>query len=103
VFADLPTSESKGLPAIDIPVVLLGRLAVDRAVQSRGLGAALLVDALKRILLHADEIGIRAVEVHAIDGTAKKFYLKYGFRELLDDSQHLFMPLHEIRKLNFDG
>lgn len=97
----IPAEESRRLPKLDVPVVLLGRLAVDRSMQRQGLGSLLLVDALHRVNVIADEIGIRAVEVDAIDDSARRFYLKYGFRPLLDDPNHLFMPLHEIRKLNF--
>lgn len=102
VYDQLPGEQSKGLPRIDIPVVLLARLAVDRSIQGQGLGSLLLIDALRRSMSIADQIGIRAVEVDAFDDQAKRFYLKYGFRELLDDPQHLFLPMHEIRKLNFD-
>ena len=100
VFEALPSSESKGIPRLNIPVVLLGRLAVDKSVQSQGLGSLLLVDALRRALHISEQIGIRAVEVDAIDEAAKRFYVKFGFRPLLDDPRHLFMPMHEIRKLN---
>jgi len=96
----LPPAEAKGLPKIDVPVVLLGRLAVDRTVQGQGLGALLLLDALRRAAHTADEIGFRAVEVDAIDDAARRFYLKYGFVPLLDDRHHLFLPISVIRKLN---
>lgn len=101
VFTDLDQDQAQGLPQIDLPVILIGRLAVDRSVQGEGLGAHLLVDALRRILQVSDEVGVRAVEVDAIDEAAVRFYRKFGFRPLLDDSRHLFMPLHEIRKLPF--
>jgi GNAT superfamily N-acetyltransferase len=99
LFEALPEAEAKGLPRLDVPVLLLGRLAVDQAFQGKGLGALLLIDALRRALHVAEQVGIRAVEVDAIDESARKFYLKYGFRSLLDDARHLFMPMHEIRKL----
>ena len=103
VFDVLPDSDAKGLPPhLDIPVVLIGRLAVDRSVQGQGLGVLLLVDALRRTADISTELGIRAVEVDAIDDSARNFYLKFGFRPLLDDSRHLFMPMHEIRKLQLD-
>jgi len=98
----LPASEAKGLPRLDVPVVLIGRLAVDRSVQGQGLGALLLVDALRRSLRISEQVGIRAVEVDAIDEAAKTFYAKFGFRSLLDDPRHLFLPMHEIRKLKLD-
>lgn len=96
----LPPEEAKGLPRLDVPVILLGRLAVDRTVQGQGLGALLLLDALARSSRIADQVGVRAVEVDAIDDSAKKFYLKYGFTPLADDRRHLFLPMHVIRKLN---
>ena len=98
----LPPDESKGLPRLDLPVVLLGRLAVDRTVQRQGLGSLLLVDALRRAMLIAEHVGIRAVEVDAIDEAARSFYLTFGFRPLTDDARHLLMPMHEIRQLKLD-
>ena len=76
----LPTAEAKGLPRLDVPVVLIGKLAVDRSVQGQGLGALLLVDALRRSLQISEQVGIGAVEVDAIDDAARNFYLKFGFR-----------------------
>jgi GNAT superfamily N-acetyltransferase len=92
---DLPEDQAKGLPRIDVPVVLLGRLAIDRGVQGQGLGSLLLIDALRR----AEQLGIRAIEVDAIDHAARKFYEKFGFVALLDNSQHLFLPMSIVRKL----
>ena len=95
----LPEDQAKGLPTIDIPVVLLGRLAVDQSVQGQRLGEHLLIDVLRRANHISQHIGIRAVEVDAIDEAARQFYLKYGFVSLLDDQQHLFLPIQVIRKL----
>ena len=78
---------------MDVPVVLLGRLAVDQSNQGQGLGAFLLIDALRRALHISEQVGIRAVEVDAIDDSAHAFYLKFGFRSLLDDPRHLMMPM----------
>ncbi|MGC1273193.1 MAG: GNAT family N-acetyltransferase [Planctomycetaceae bacterium] len=102
LYEDLPASEAKGLPRLDVPVVLLGRLAVDKTVHGQGLGALLLVDALRRALHISEQVGIRAVEVDAIDEAARRFYLKFGFRPLNDDPKHLLMPMHEIRQLKLD-
>jgi GNAT superfamily N-acetyltransferase len=99
----LPAEAAKGLPKLDVPVVLLGRLAMDQRVQGQGLGAHLLVDALGRALHISREIGVRAVAVDAIDDSARQFYQKFGFRSLLDDRHHLFMPIHEIRKLGLSA
>ena len=102
VYEMLPDAEAKGLPRLDVPVVLIGRLAVARSEQGQGLGSSLLVDALRRSADISEQIGVRAVEVDAIDDTARFFYLKFGFRPLLDDPRHLFLPMHEIRKLKLD-
>jgi GNAT superfamily N-acetyltransferase len=96
---DLPEEQAKGLPRIDVPVVLLGRLAVDRSVQGCGLGSLLMIDSLRRIELLAEQVGIRAVEVDAIDDAARNFYLKFGFVPLLDDPHHLFLPMSVLRQL----
>ncbi len=95
----LPKDQAKGLPRIGVPVVLLGRLAVDRSAQGQGLGEFLLIDALRRVSHVAQQVGVRAIEVDAIDDSAKAFYLKYGFVPLRDDERHLFLPMHVIRKL----
>ena len=99
VFKALPDDQAKGLPQIDLPVVLLGRLAVDAAVRGEGLDEFLLIDALRCFEFLATKIGIQAVEVEAVDDNAKRFYLKYGFTPLEDDSHHLFLPIKVIRKL----
>ena len=100
VYDALPVAEAKGLPRLDVPVVLIGRLAVDQSVPRQGLGASLLVDALRRSLQISEQVVIRAVEVDALDDAAKNFYLKFGFRSVLDDPRRLFLSLHEIRKLS---
>ncbi len=99
-FESLPADEAKGLPHLDVPVMLLGRLAVDNSVQGQGLGGHLLIDVLRRAQHLAEHVGIRAVEVDAIDEAARTFYLRYGFLELQDDPRHLFLPMSVIRKLH---
>ncbi len=64
-----------------IPVMVLGRLAIDRACQGRQLGSALLKDALLRTMNVADNVGIRALLVHAINDAAKQFYMRRGFQQ----------------------
>jgi predicted N-acetyltransferase YhbS len=67
-----------------IPVVLLGRLAVDKHWQKQGAGAGLLKDAIRRVSQAADVIGVRGIVVHAISDRAEKFYVKYGFTPCLE-------------------
>jgi GNAT superfamily N-acetyltransferase len=88
------------LPRTDVPVVLLGRLAVDRSTQGQGLGALLLIDALRRAQFLSDQIGIRAVEVEAIDDAARDFYQRFGFTPLADAPRHLYLSMQAIRGLN---
>jgi predicted N-acetyltransferase YhbS len=63
-----------------VPMVLLGRLAVDATWQGKGLGADLLRDAVLRVMAAGAVIGVRAMLVHAISDAAKAFYEKHGFR-----------------------
>ena len=91
-----PQRVKSGLPKHPIPVILLARLAVDSTEQGRGLGAALLKDALLRTIQAAEIAGLRAVLVHAKDESAKRFYEKYGFEPSPIDAYHLFLRLSEI-------
>ncbi|MBN1347224.1 MAG: GNAT family N-acetyltransferase [Phycisphaerae bacterium] len=95
----VPDDLKKRLSRYPIPVAHIGRLAVKQSMQGRGLGEDLLIDALVRILGAADEIGIHAVEVVAINDSARRFYLKYGFTPLTDDERHLYLPLSAVKKL----
>ncbi|HTV34222.1 MAG TPA: GNAT family N-acetyltransferase [Methylocella sp.] len=61
-----------------VPVVVLGRLAIEQAYQGHGLGRALFRDAGQRVLQAADMIGIRGIIVHALSPEAKTFYLALG-------------------------
>ena len=98
-FENLPKDAPGNLPAYPVPVAHLGRLAVDRQWQGRGLGEHLLLDALARSANVANEMGVHAVEVRALDEDARAFYLKYQFTSLVDDKLHLYLPMKLIRKL----
>jgi GNAT superfamily N-acetyltransferase len=92
-----PSRVAKGLAAHPIGVILLARLAVDRSEQGSGLGKALLVDALTRSAAAADEIGARAILVHAIDDDAILFYRKFGFEPSPLDSKQLMLLMKDLR------
>ncbi len=62
-----------------VPVMVIGRLAIDQSMQGQGLGPALLRDAILRTLQAAEIAGIRAILVHAISERAKRFYERWGF------------------------
>ena len=80
-----------------IPVVLLGRLAVDRSWGGRGFGRALFRDAARRVANAADAIGIRGIVVHAISPEAKNFYLALGFDPSPSDPMVLMVTLADVR------
>jgi GNAT superfamily N-acetyltransferase len=80
-----------------IPISVVGRLAVDRSVAGRGLGADILADALRRIAVASQSIGIGAVLVHAKDEDAKRFYLRCAeFLEYPEESRTLFLPIETV-------
>ncbi len=79
-----------------IPVILLARLALDRSVQGIGLGGDLLKDALARCAAAADDIGGRAVLVHAKDAGAAVFYERYGFVSLEQNPSHLYVLMKDL-------
>jgi GNAT superfamily N-acetyltransferase len=81
-----------------IPVMVLGRLAIDRAYQGRGIGTALLRDAVLRVLQAAEIAGVRAMLVHAISEEAKAFYLTRGFLESPTEPMVLGLALDTARR-----
>ena len=94
---DAPPRIAKGQGNYPLPIILLARLAVDRTEQGKGLGAALLRDALERAARAADLIGCRAVLVHAKDEPARAFYRKYGFEPSPVDEFHLYLLMKDVK------
>jgi GNAT superfamily N-acetyltransferase len=94
---ETPTRVAKGLARHPVPIILLARLAVDREEQGKGLGAALLKDALLRAMQAADLIGCRAVLVHAKDQAAQAFYRRYGFEPSPVDELHLYLLMKDLK------
>ena len=93
----MPRKIRHGLPSL-VPVMILGRLAVDLGCQGQGIGCGLLKDALQRVLQVAREVGVRALLVHAIDDAAQAFYTGHGFIELPARSRTLFLPVETIAR-----
>jgi GNAT superfamily N-acetyltransferase len=87
------------VPKLAIPVMLLGRLAVDENHQRQGIGKMLLADSLRRAVEFDREYGCFAVTLDAFDEEAKQYYLQFGFKELLDNPLHLFMTMKTVKKL----
>ena len=81
-----------------VPVMVIGRLAIDSRHQGRGLGRALLRDAILRTLRAAEIAGIRAMLVHAISDDARRFYERCGFRPSPLDPMTLMITLEDARR-----
>jgi predicted GNAT family N-acyltransferase len=92
-----PADLVKKLPPsyIELPTILVGRLAISKKHQGNKLGEYILIDALNRCVEISNRLGILAVVVDPIDVNANKFYSKYGFI-LLPDSGKMFIPVKTI-------
>lgn len=93
----VPDRISRGVANHPVPVILLARFAVDRSEQGRGLGAAMLRDALARCVVAADVVGVRAVLVHALDEAARQFYLHFDFEPSPLDANQLLLLMKDLR------
>ena len=89
----------KGIAQHPVPVMILARLAVDLMYQKKGLGKALLKNAMLRTIQAADIAGIRALLVHAKDEEARDWYLNWEFLESPTDPFHLFLLVKDIKTL----
>lgn len=98
-YEGAPERLAKGLARHPVPVMVLARLAVDKRWQGKGVGAALLKDALSRTLQAADIAGIRAMVVHAKDDQARNFYEHFNFSQSPTDPLHLYILLKDVKPL----
>ena len=93
----LPSAKPRrGMPDA-VPLLLIGRLAVDAAWRGRGLGSALLADALRRCLAASEIAGVRGVVAHAIDEDAARFYEAHGFVRSPLGERVMLMPIETVR------
>lgn len=81
-----------------IPVMILGRLAIDQTYQGQGIGQALLRDAILRTLSVSEHVGVVALLAHALHEEAKRFYLRYEFLESPLDPLTVMLPLRKARQ-----
>ncbi len=81
-----------------VPVMIIGRLAVDQEFHGQGLGQGLLRDAVLRTLQAADIAGIRAILVHAISSDAQRFYQRHGFVRSPIDPMMLMITLADLAR-----
>jgi GNAT superfamily N-acetyltransferase len=94
--AALPSAKlRRGMPD-QVPLLLIGRLAVDKSFQGIGLGSSLLADALRRCLAAAAIAGARGIVAHAIDDAAVRFYEKHGFARSPLGERVMLMPIETI-------
>jgi GNAT superfamily N-acetyltransferase len=93
-----PKSMRRNMPD-PLPVMLLGRLAVDRHRHNQGIGRALIRDAMMRVVTIAADTGVFAVLVHAISEPARQFYLSQGFVSSPIQSRTLLMTLETVRSI----
>ena len=94
-----PSRVMTGIARHPVPVMILARLAVDKAHQRKSLGKALLKDALLRTAQAADIAGIRAILVHAKDDVARNWYESWEFEPSPTDPYHLFLMLKDLKNL----
>jgi len=86
------------LPRHPAPMLRIGRLAVDKRAQGKGIGRDLLAFALHLALEFAERVGLYAVVVDAKDAQAAEFYRRLHFEPTLDDALCLFLPLSRLSK-----
>lgn len=98
--SELPDTLAKKLPRYpQLPVTLLGRLAVDQSMKGKGVGQFLLMDALRRSLEAAANIAAMAILVDAQDDEAETFYRHYSFLPLQQQPRRLFLSMKTIAEL----
>ena len=88
----LSAADQRRLPHYPVPVARLARLAVALQERGRGLGEAMVQDAVKRCLELRSELGIHALLVDALHERAVAFYRQYGFRETAVQALKLYLP-----------
>jgi GNAT superfamily N-acetyltransferase len=94
----LPTAKLRRNLPQQVPLLLIGRLALDTSVQGRGLGADLLADAIRRCCAASEIAGVRAIVAHAIDDEAARFYERYGFVRSPLGERIMMLPIETARR-----
>jgi len=94
----LPKDVAKKLPR-SVPLVLIGRLANSVTMRGQGIGALLLIDALKRIVDVSNNVGVTLILVDAKDAEAANFYRHFGFMPLPDTPLRLALPVATAKKI----
>lgn len=92
-YGNLPETQRKKLPRYPIPAAMIGRFAVDKHYQGRGLAKRLLASAIRQVVEMSKIIGIYAIIIDAKDEKAAGFYQGLGFMRLQEDSLQLYLPI----------
>jgi predicted N-acetyltransferase YhbS len=95
----LPNAKLQRAMPDQVPLLLIGRLAVDRQFQGRGLGADLLSDGVRRCLEVSEIAGVRAIITHTIDDDAARFYRHYGFIHCPLGERVMLLPIESARAM----
>jgi GNAT superfamily N-acetyltransferase len=98
IRGELPKAKTRQNMPNEVPVVVIGRLAMDKGFQGRGIGHGLLKDALLRALNASELVGVRAIVVHAIDEEAAKFYTRIGFLPSPLNPLTLMLPVETVQQ-----
>ncbi len=93
----LPTAKLRKNMPDQVPMLLIGRLALDKSVQGHGLGADLLSDAVRRCCAASDIAGVRAIVAHAIDDDAVGFHRRHGFTSSPLGERVMILPIETAR------
>jgi GNAT superfamily N-acetyltransferase len=97
--SEIPRASRHGAPQ-PIPILLIGRFAVDREFQGLGLGRSLLQDALERCARILDDVAFMFILVHPVDEAAAGFWQHYGFIAAPTIEPMLLLPLNQLRTAN---
>ena len=96
VSADISTGKIKRNMPDPVPVILLGRLAVDKDYANQGIGKGLMKDCYLRVVSIAEQVGVRALLVHALDDESRQYYLDLGFTESAIQARTLMVRVKDI-------
>ena len=91
-LSEAPGKIKRNMPS-PIPVMILGRLAVDIDYQDRKIGKGLLKEAVLKTILISDQVGLKGLLVHALNDNARYFYKAHGFIEFPDNPLKLILPI----------
>lgn len=94
---ETPPALKRNMPN-PLPIMILGRMAVDNVHHGKGLGRAMLKEAMQRVLDASRSVGARALVVHAVSDEAVTFYTQYGFQVFPTGTRTLFLPIETIAK-----